>query len=351
MKIASAALQLDSGHSKQQRYEVRDTLRRWDGSGSDRSAGESVTQAAAAPSVQLSDRGKATQAKAIADSIDAIENSPMLRLIRAMVAMMTGKEVNVFDARTMQLDSSAPATPPPAQPPQAQALAVPQPAGAGVEYTHHESYSESEQTSFAATGVVRTSDGQEINFSLSLSMARSYHEESTTSITIGNTRKTQDPLVLNFDGVAAQLTSQRFKFDLNSDGHSENINFVAGGSGFLALDRNGDGQINNGAELFGATSGNGFAELAALDDDHNGWIDENDAEYAQLRVWTKDASGHDQLSTLKQANVGALSLASVATPFDLKDSTNALQGQIRASGIFLQEDGQAGTLQQIDLAV
>ena len=38
----------------------------------------------------------------------------------------------------------------------------------------------------------------------------------------------------------------------------------------------------------------------------------------QLRVWTKDAAGKDQLATLKQANVGALSLASVDTPFDLK---------------------------------
>ena len=108
-------------------------------------------------------------------------------------------------------------------------------------------------------------------------------------------------------------------------------------------------RINNGSELFGATSGNGFAELAVLDTDNNGWIDENDAAYWQLRVWTKDASGKDQLSTLKQANVGALNLAHVATPFDLKDAGNALQGQIRSSGVFLTEDAKVGTIQQIDL--
>ncbi len=88
-----------------------------------------------------------------------------------------------------------------------------------------------------------------------------------------------------------------------------------------------------------------------LDSDNNGWIDENDAAFSELRVWTKDSSGKDQLSTLKQSKVGALNVASIATPFDIKDSSNALQGQIRASGIFLQEDGKAGTLQQIDLTV
>ena len=182
-------------------------------------------------------------------------------------------------------------------------------------------------------------------------MARSYQEESDVGINRGDARQKKDPLVLNFGGNSAQLTNQRFKFDLNSDGQTENINFVAGGSGFLAFDRNGDGKINNGTELFGAGSGNGFAELAKLDSDHNGWIDENDAAYDQLSVWIKDSAGKDQLATLHQANVGALSLRNVETPFDLKDRSNALLGQIRSSGIFLQEDGKAGTMQQVDLTV
>ena len=198
---------------------------------------------------------------------------------------------------------------------------------------------------------MRTSDGQEIRFDLSLTMSRSFHVESDTSLRLGDARKKQDPLVINFGGTAAQLTSQRFKFDLNADGNAEDINFVTGGSGFLAIDRNGDGKINNGSELFGTASGNGFADLALLDTDRNGWIDENDPAYAQLRVWTKDASGNDHLATLKQADIGALALASIGTPFDLKNGSNDLQGQIRSSGIFLHESGQAGTIQQVDLTV
>lgn len=353
MKIASSALQMESSHAKLQHHEVRETVRAWVGDRRPNFAGaQGERERPPVPTVQISDSGKAAQSSevsAIQNSIDAAERDPMLRLIRAIVSMLTGKEVKVFDAAELQGSASTPqvqaenqTNPAPAAPPSA---------GFGLEYERHESYSEVEQTNFDTSGVVRTSDGQEIQFSLSLSMSRSYHEESDVTLSQGDVRQKQDPLVLNFSGKAAQLSSQRFKFDLNSDGQSEEINFMAGGSGFLAFDRNGDGKINDGSELFGAKSGHGFADLAALDSDKNGWIDENDTAYDQLSVWTKEASGKDQLATLRQANVGALSLAHVETPFDLKDSGNALLGQIRSSGIFLQENGKAGTIQQIDLTV
>jgi hypothetical protein len=355
MKIASAALQLESSHVALQRHEISESLRVWIGDRRPNFEGRPSLPSAAPPErVHLSEAGKAAQsseADAIQKSMDAADKDPILSLLRAMIFMLTGQEVKVFNPADLQPQSPAAELPAPdSQSNNAEAPAR-QNAGYGVEYDRHESYTESEQTRFAANGVVKTSDGKEISFSVSLSMTRSYHEESDVSIRQGDARKKQDPLVLNFSGTAAQLSNQRFNFDLNSDGKTEDINFVTGGSGFLALDRNGDGKINNGSELFGASSGDGFAELAALDSDHNGWIDENDSAYKQLRVWTRDSAGKDQLATLQQANVGALSLGRVDTPFDLKDSSNALQGQIRATGIFLQEDGKAGTMQQIDLTV
>lgn len=353
MKIASSALQLGSSHTKSQHHEIRESLRIW--AGDRRPDFENSGQTARSqPSttVQISEDAKTAQsseANAIQDSLEAAENDPMLRLIRAMISMLTGREVNVFDASELNVDTPATSLPDPNQASAAQSRQ--QPAGYGVEYDYHESYSESEQTTFNAAGVIRTEDGKEIRFDLSLSMVRSYHEESNVTIRLGDARQKKDPLVINFGGTAAQLTSQRFKFDLDADGKTEDINFVADGSGFLALDRNGDGKINDGAELFGAKTGNGFAELAALDSDKNGWIDENDTSYADLRVWTKDGAGKDQLSTLKQANVGAISLSHIATQFDLKDAQNATQGEIKASGIYLQETGAVGTIQQIDLTV
>lgn len=161
----------------------------------------------------------------------------------------------------------------------------------------------------------------------------------------------KDPLVINFSGSAAQLTGAKFSFDLDADGKAEQVSFVSENSGFLALDRNSDGKVNSGSELFGPATGNGFSELAAYDLDRNGWIDENDAVYQKLGIWTKDADGKDGLSTLLQKNIGALYLGSVATPFDLKNSQNRLDGLVRSSGVYLNENGGAGTMQQIDLAV
>lgn len=353
MEIASASLQLASTSVSLQRHELRQSMTPTRGQGRP-PVGGGADMLPAASEVQLSDSGRAAQsneAKEIEDSIASVDNDPMLRLIRAMVAMLTGREVRVLDAR--ELTSPADADPPAA--PQGQSLDSSRGASAGAapggEYRRHEAYSESEQTSFQASGVLRTAAGEEIRFSISLEMSRSYHQESDARIQFGDSRAKKDPLVLNFAGSAAQLTSQRFSFDLDGDGRNEQINFVRGGSGFLALDRNGDGKINNGLELFGAASGDGFADLSALDSDGNGWIDSGDESFAKLRIWTKDAAGEDQLRSLAQAGIGALSLASVASPFALKNSSNELQGQIRSTGLYLREDGGVGTMQQVDLTV
>ena len=65
------------------------------------------------------------------------------------------------------------------------------------------------------------------------------------------------------------------------------ISFVGSGSGLLALDKNGDGIINNGTELFGPNTQDGFSELSKYDSDGNGWIDENDSVYDNLRICGK----------------------------------------------------------------
>ena len=85
------------------------------------------------------------------------------------------------------------------------------------------------------------------------------------------------------------------------------------------------------------------------DKDGNNWIDENDPVFANLRIWAKDSAGNDQLFTLSQKGVGALYLGNVATPFSVKNVENQLVGQVRNTGVFLQENGSVGTLQQIDL--
>ncbi|NLD47470.1 MAG: hypothetical protein GX660_09755, partial [Clostridiaceae bacterium] len=143
----------------------------------------------------------------------------------------------------------------------------------------------------------------------------------------------------------------KINFDLDFDGKTEQISFVSKESGFLALDLNNDGVINDGRELFGPQTGDGFSELAKYDLDENNWIDENDAVFSKLKIWVKDDSGKDMLFTLAEKGIGALYLGNVNTPFSLKDASNNLNGVIRKSGVFLKENGTAGTIQHIDLAV
>lgn len=218
---------------------------------------------------------------------------------------------------------------------------------------------ESESTTVCASGSVRTADGRCIDFDLEVAMQRQY--EADYQRKESGTWELKDPLVLNFPGKAAELADTRFDFDLDADGDQESVAGLGRGSAFLALDRNGDGAINDGRELFGALSGNGFADLKAYDTDGNNWIDEADAIYSQLRLWQPGAdaaaagkAGQEGqgagLQTLQEAGVGALWLGSVQSEFSLKDGDNQQQGQVRQTGVWLAENGEAGSLQQVDLA-
>jgi hypothetical protein len=160
-----------------------------------------------------------------------------------------------------------------------------------------------------------------------------------------------DPLVLNFGTDVVKITDMKHNFDLNLDGKSDEFSFVGEGSGFLALDKNKDGIINDGSELFGPTKGNGFEELSAYDSDHNNWIDENDSVFDNLVIWTKDESGKENLFSLKDKNVGAIYLGKAKTQFDLTDSSKNVQGFLKESSVYLKENGEAGTIQEVDLVV
>lgn len=97
---------------------------------------------------------------------------------------------------------------------------------------------------------------------------------------------------------------------------------------------------------------NSYKSLAEYDEDKNGWIDEADSIYQELKVWTKDENGEDKLIDLKKADVGAIYLGSADTEFSLNDmDTNHTNGVIRKTGIYLKESGGAGTVQHVDLAV
>ena len=207
---------------------------------------------------------------------------------------------------------------------------------------------EKESTAFSTTGTAVTADGKNISFDVTMEMSRSFTESNEFCQFFEYQQILTDPLVINLSSNPTSVSDKTFLFDIDADGDKDEISQLNSSNGYLALDKNGDGIINDGKELFGPSSNNGFKELAAYDSDGSGWIDEADPIYLKLKVWTKDENCKDMLLSLKDADVGAIYLESTKTNFSLTNDQNSLKGQVRSTGVYLKESGGTGTVQQVD---
>ena len=214
-----------------------------------------------------------------------------------------------------------------------------------IEISH--TYMEAQELHFSLAASVQTKNAQ-IDLTLDVSLSRSFVEQ--TKISIDKAANLTDPLVISLDGRMPRLSSHTFAFDIDSDGKDDQISQLMAGNGFLALDKNGNGIVDNGRELFGTKSGNGFADLAKYDADNNGWIDQNDPIFNKLRIWEKNGK-EERLIGLGEVGIGAIFLGNITTPFSLKDHTNSLLGELKSSGFALFDNGKAGIVSQLDLNV
>lgn len=372
MKVAQSTLNMESSHSSQVHDAVQEQLHAWVGEQrrdveANTGSGTATPSLLASASVSLSDMAQAAMQAAQQSSraskpsnTEETDTDPETSFLLKLLEAMLGRKIETAKIRKIQSDdsttqqlqavASAMSAMQASASPQLASVSSGQPQGWGMQYERHASYDEIERTDFTAQGVINTADGQSLEFNVQITMQREFHYREDTVVRAGDALL-KDPLVINFSGTAANLSSAKYLFDIDGNGKQDKISFVGPGSGFLALDINMNGKIDDGKELFGTQSGNGFADLAKHDGDQNGWIDENDGIFEKLRVWAKDKNGKDTLYNLQQLKVGALYLGSLPTEFAAKSSNNQLLGQVRSSGVYLKEDGSAGTLQQVDLAV
>ncbi|WP_300454594.1 calcium-binding protein [Accumulibacter sp.] len=161
-------------------------------------------------------------------------------------------------------------------------------------------------------------------------------------------------MTLDLDGdgletVGASATNP-ILFDHDGDGVKTGTGWVSSDDGFLVLDRNGNGVIDSGRELFGdstiksdgKSAADGFAALADLDSNADGKVSRLDAQFAGLRVWRDlNQDGISQSGELFTLN--ALGIASIDVVKTANSQTLANGNQIADLGTYTRSDGSVGT--------
>lgn len=265
-----------------------------------------------------------------------------------LIERMTGERFDILDEDDLGLDGDGGG----AHDHGAGPGAGPGGLGQTITYDRIERRVEAQSLRVAASATVTTGDGRELSVDLQLQMDRLFVEESRTHVRIGPPPELKDPLVVDLGGAPEAIDgSVRAAFDLDADGNLDEVPWVRGNSAFLALDRNGNGVIDDGSELFGATTGDGFAELARLDTDGDGFIDEDDDAFDQLRL-VRGSTDVADTQGLLEANVGAIAVRSVAAPLTERDADGEVVAAQREAGFYLREDGSgAGSVRQVDMAI
>ncbi|MCG8482177.1 MAG: hypothetical protein MJA31_02615 [Clostridia bacterium] len=347
MKILSSEIHMDSKHLMTQRTEENESLKFWTiEPGSNNNVIKEIDTIEISEEARIAhqremDLNKAEKKEAIKFEMSEQDKQKIL-LLEKFMEKLTGKKIKFQYIKKITFNhyQNAEIT---------KDNKLSQQQGWGLEYNYSRYYNEQEKMSFRARGCIKTQDGQSIDISLQLNMSRHFASYSGVQIKAGD--ELIDPIVINLDGAGLSLTQKKYIFDLDTDGKEDQISFVNSGSGLLALDLNNDGIINNGGELFGPNTGDGFNELRVYDADQNGWIDENDPIFDQLKIWIKDENDEDRLLAIGKKGIGAIYLGNIETPFAMKDGKNNTLGQMKSSSFFLNENGQAGTVHQIDLAI
>ena len=173
---------------------------------------------------------------------------------------------------------------------------------------------------------------------------------------VTNARNTRyDPLILDLDGDGYNVETKEngTNFDLDKNGFAEKINWTKK-DGFLCLDLNGNGTIDNGGELFGdktlladgTTAKNGFEALAQYDGNGDGIIDEKDEIFGSLRIWV-DADGNGISGEGEMKTLAELGITSINLGYENVNSETGTEATIGNTASFTRVDGTTGGIGEL----
>ena len=168
----------------------------------------------------------------------------------------------------------------------------------------------------------------------------------------------RDPMVFDLDGDGLETVgidpNAPILFDHNGDGIKTGTGWVSSDDAFLVLDRNGNGSIDSGRELFGdstplaggGAAADGFAALAAEDTNHDGQVNASDANFANLRLWRDlnqdGVSQSNELISLTSAGIQSINVGSTEHSQTLNNGN-----QIADLGTYTRADGSQGVLGEV----
>ncbi|WP_303800419.1 Mbeg1-like protein, partial [Ruminococcus flavefaciens] len=187
------------------------------------------------------------------------------------------------------------------------------------------------------------------------------HDFPTDFDTAGKTQPPRDPLIidLNGDGVNTTTVEDGVHFDIDNNGFAEKTAWIDTIDGFLVYNRDENPRVTNGSELFsdqvifpdGNKSTDGFEVLSSFntytedenDIEKDGWINEHDAEFDELRVWIDKnhdgitwmpAEGQEEDPELKELyTLDELGITSISTKYRIISSEDDENKKIEADVI------------------
>lgn len=205
-------------------------------------------------------------------------------------------------------------------------------------------------TTLVVNGALVINDYSKDNSDLQIVLREEEEEEDETPETDDAESRTS-PIVIDLDGDGIEtLEVGASYFDLDGDGLSEMSGWVSPDDGLLVHDRNGDGRISNGTELFGnhsilsngQTAENGFQALAEYDDNGDGVIDAQDSSYSVLHVW-RDLNGNGISDVNELQGLADAGVVSISTGYTNSSQVDAHGHEHRQVGTVMLSNGIAST--------
>jgi len=209
--------------------------------------------------------------------------------------------------------------------------------------------SHEQQLNYQVQGKFNINDNElSLNYNFALSSKRTSYSKIEMSAAA-----LKDPLIVQFGSQGLGDIKGQKDFAINQDDTLDNLPIFSGDVGYLVYDKNNNQQADNGSELFGPKTGQGFAELALLDSNKNGFIDAEDQQFEQLFLWQPSDEDEQtaQWISLKDAKIQAISLSAINTPFDFYDQHGQIQAQLRQSSFAISDDGYGRGVHQVDVRI